>query len=303
MRHYIHRAAGCFSMLYGAGGVRQPDTRDVVQIGGSFGETFRGYYGAAYPPAPERPLDRLIRHTRKKAQRHLDAGAIEDHLRGLKTFSGAMLRAGTRPDDLPDLFYLRNRTRYHFGAQWRVTSFTRSVFHPLYSPAAIRAAYRLDLPERAANRVGYELMRRFSPALAELPFADDAWHPSLGAAPVAPITRETPPPDGDDDPGLRLFEGPSRAAHESERARRLQAEGRNRKWIDLEIALQEFAAQATEDGYERLRPTFDPAKMKTFLARPIEEFATQHEAWTAYRLMAAYICANRLELPPSGAAP
>jgi hypothetical protein len=80
------------------------------------------------------------------------------------------------------------------------------------------------------------------------------------------------------------------------RSAALRAEGRNDTWIDFETALEEFRADvASTEGFDRMAPTFDVAKVRAFLERPAAEFAQRNDAWTGYRLMAAYMWANRLE--------
>jgi hypothetical protein len=308
MRHFFTRSSGCMSMFHGSGGVGLPDQRDVAHIGGAFGGLMRVIYGArgddgdsgadgddARAPSPqEAPLDRYIRSIEVKGAKWLTAAHLAPHLDALARHGQDLLAAGVRAEDLLGVLYLRNRLRYHFGSRWRVASFSRTVFQPLYSLAVIRGGNALSFTERRANRFGHELMKRLCPSLVELPFADKTWDPSLGIGDVpAAVTRRSPVPEGDE-PTVALA-AVERPGGDSERAAALRARGRHDKWVDFEIALTEFLRDhASPAGFQRLAPVFDVATVARFLGRPPESFG-KNQAWTGFRLMAAYLWANRLE--------
>ena len=266
MRYYVGRTSGCFSMTHGPN-LGFPITPDIAQIGGSFGELFRGYYSGQYALRArdhQRPgahaLVRLAHSVELKAQRFLTPDALTQHIDRFRDFA-ARLAGVVEPDDVPDVFYLQNRTRHHFGARWRIGSYTRTIFQPLYSTAAIQASHKLPIAERKRNRVTQDLMQCLCPELADMPYASKSRAPASG----------TPPPAA------------PRSAKRSNLARLL---------ADF------FAHHATDVGFQRMQPVFDPQKVVDFLRTPVDALESELEVFTAYRLVAAYIWANRLELMP-----
>jgi hypothetical protein len=85
------------------------------------------------------------------------------------------------PLDRFDAFYIRTRARARFGPLDQLENQHRVL--ALYSIDAIRAAFALGGTERHHERVHFELTRRSSPTLAQLPFVGPGWSSHLVTAP------------------------------------------------------------------------------------------------------------------------
>jgi hypothetical protein len=101
-----------------------------------------------------------------------------------------------------DLLYLLSRNRFHFGLAGRVRSRLYTSINTLNSPLAVAASYCITGIERARGKAGYDLMRFLDPELAEMPFAGNAWHPSIRR--LSLLRRFRTPKLGLDRPPLQL---------------------------------------------------------------------------------------------------
>lgn len=157
-------------------------------LSGGYGETFRSFYGS-----------RIGNFTSSDALTGKDFGQkiwgeylfAED---GNGLFSGSYIQKltvkldtelnkaralGVKESDLGDFLYLQIRNRYFVGI---ITSnWNRFInrFDPLYSPSAIKLAFKIPLEQRADNLIGYELMRMMAPELLEVPFDSEKFGPSV----------------------------------------------------------------------------------------------------------------------------
>lgn len=291
------RAFAMLSMYYGVG--VNAASKDILQIGGGYGETFRGFYGAKFGKAVEtRPLEGFLASFATRAK-YLSTAERRHCLQLLEAYGDDLVgRQGVRLEDANDYNHLANRVRYHAGTKWRASNVARALFHPLYSPAATRAAYRLPGPAREANQVGYDLMMRLCPRLTEVPFANRGWDPALGVPGVPPATKASPRLGRADEVPLHVAHlAPPKTGPKSgpkSGGGRKDAGTRPAKWEMLEGMLESFSRQATPQGFARLEPTFDTGRVRGFLKRPADAFTTQNEVWRAYRMMIAYVWANDL---------
>lgn len=167
----------------------------AVWLTGALGGDYRGFYTAmatrkGRPVGPrDRPRDLAATLLRIQARETLLTPAGRDLLE-------ARLAARAFPEDEPpalafDLLSHRFRARRHFGLALRASNEAAPTHAPLYSPAALDAAFSLDDAERAAGRLVYDAMRALHPPLAALPFDDGPWPPEAirhapGAARAAP---------------------------------------------------------------------------------------------------------------------
>ena len=76
---------------------------------------------------------------------------------------------------LLDLSYLIYRNSCWLAMSLRVSSLNGISVHPTCDNAVVAAAVAIDAAERSTERITYELMKRLSPKLAALPFANDEW--------------------------------------------------------------------------------------------------------------------------------
>jgi hypothetical protein len=86
------------------------------------------------------------------------------------------------PQDVVDVFYIRNWLRRWFGITQEVDSQGRMF--PLYSTTAIRLAFAIGAENRHAERIHYQLIRQAYEPLVHTSFADGSW----GAGAADPLT-------------------------------------------------------------------------------------------------------------------
>ncbi len=172
---------------------------DIAHIGGGVAETFRG----GIMPAPALAGDTLLHLLKKVDRRTVLTDKEREQQRNQIASRFKFYRRGGVPESaLGDALYLFERNRYHFGFIWRARNLKRTNFQPLYSPASILAAQKLSTDLRAAGKVGFDLMSRFSSSLVEIPFAEKRWNPVVyrddpsmnHLSTVDSVTRDSPPP-------------------------------------------------------------------------------------------------------------
>lgn len=196
-----------------------------------------------------------------------------------------------RPRDVGDALYLTTRAKYHFGVPWSHAE--RLRFQPLYSPAAIKAAHALSDEDKADYRLGFEIMRRFSPALVNLPFANKAWSARLVASPPKRVTAKTPWLAEPGTPAAPRRTRPPREMDDVER--KLYAAGKKAHVVNFGAALREFLAQDRDYGV--LNPLFDADAVKRFMERSHSEFLQErYDVNNAYRIIGACIWASEIEI-------
>ena len=86
-------------------------------------------------------------------------------------------------EDLPDLFYLRNRVPNWLGGVRGVKSLERQPILPLGVPALMKLAFLMTPAERRKELAHYELVSRAAPELLAPPFAHQRWSETLPGAP------------------------------------------------------------------------------------------------------------------------
>lgn len=107
-----------------------------------------------------------------------DAGFINRLIGRVDTSLSSAKEAGLNLDTATNIMYLRGRNRYWFGQNSFYSSAIRFQFDPLYSVAGAAAALNLPFFERRANFLGLDLMRKWHPTLASLPFDRQIVFPS-----------------------------------------------------------------------------------------------------------------------------
>jgi hypothetical protein len=122
--------------------------------------------------APLDPLGLLRHEARARLVSHLTS------------FRRDALAEGAQADDLPDLFYYRNRLPNWLGGIRGVRAHERQPVMPLGAPALQRLAFQLTADERAAEYIHYRLVRDCAPDLLAIPFAHQRWSRALADAPV-----------------------------------------------------------------------------------------------------------------------
>lgn len=293
-----------------------PEPSRHLWIGGGSGELLREFWpsggGEAPPsrgvlarllrrPAPvaPSPLAANVESVRRRA-RLLSAERREAAAAAMERFAAESLAEGVAPEHVGDHLYLASRARYHFGLFWATSP--RARFHPLYSPAAVRAAHAMPNEDKAAGRLALELMRRFRPELIDLPFANKRWPAHLVPDAPEPVTRSTPPlAEGREPRSVTIHprpKGKGGGGPRTEVERRLLAKGAKSREVELGRMLEEVRAAGLD--LDALAPAFDAGAARAFLARAPDGFSGATDADDAYRVVAAAVWANGLEIGPQG---
>src|SRR5437764_7341195 len=170
LRH-VHRTCGTSHL----GNANEPVARNVLSVAGMLGEIYRtaNDRDAAAPPQSwteaaerfqsERHLNRLGL-VRQEIAPALIEQSISRYLEPRDAVRG--------PEALRLAFYLRCRLPRWQGP---LADLHEHRVLPLYSPAAIRATFRMGHDARAQDPVHRYLIERTSPALAEHPLANERW--------------------------------------------------------------------------------------------------------------------------------
>jgi hypothetical protein len=155
-------------------------------INGHLGEVLKAYAkrqteGAIDGPAMVRlqaPFDPMeLLHPQARARL---ASALERQMAEARA-------SGATEDDLPDLFYWRNRVPNWLGGIRGIKAFERQPVLPLGVPALMRLAFTMTAAERKAELAHYKLIEGAAPELIDVPFAHQSWHPSLDTETAAPV--------------------------------------------------------------------------------------------------------------------
>jgi hypothetical protein len=316
MRRAVASMSGLLDMFMAAGSPN-PNV-PIVRLGGGLGEILRKFWSSDWSRVnPGRsPLHNLMQsmETRSALVR---PDVFSDQLSIVSAKGFEYLEHSIAPTHIGDAFYLTARCQYHFGVWW-----TRSPsrFHPLYSPAGLRAAHAIPDWQKEKNRVGYEMIRRMSPKLLTLPFANKKWNSKLHADAPAPITVQSPrygqpavkpkpkaahtdtstsspvrPPDRK--PAAKK---PKPAAEPLAFAATMESKGAHRKVGQLPAIMETFVSAYPDADYAVLGDVFDPGAVSRFMSEALKGFEDTKDTWMAYRIMMAFLWATRQETWAAG---
>ena len=194
LRASVGRMNGLCEFPRGARSISGRDQIRHLAVGGSTGELLREYWSSGNATGrKDTPSFGKKLKVREKSST-LDVAFYAKVIEAINKFSIDTIAEGIRKEHVGDLLYIVNRAKYHFGVSWAYGR--RTWFHPLYSPAALLAAHAMPNPEKAANRLGFELMSRFCPELIHVPFANVMWSPRNSSRCAAADHSEVPIPRG-----------------------------------------------------------------------------------------------------------
>lgn len=131
------------------------------------------------------------------AQRENLGGIVREDVfvaqqRDVERWFTALHEDGMPWDWSSDLFYLKQRVPRWMGQAKMHDSLGGVHFNPLFHEDILSAYYMLDLQDRGADRVHFELMLRLAPELVSMPFAQSQWDAAMVARssdPSALISR------------------------------------------------------------------------------------------------------------------
>ncbi|MGV6815702.1 MAG: asparagine synthase-related protein [Thiotrichales bacterium] len=89
------------------------------------------------------------------------------------------LASGCENNDVPDIFYLKERIPNWLGAARRIDSYSDQGINPLNSQSLIQYAFSLTARQRQICLVHYQSLTELNPQLLEIPFASQKWHSEL----------------------------------------------------------------------------------------------------------------------------
>lgn len=105
-----------------------------------------------------------------------DSGKINDRLKGRVDF---YLSSGCSFNDVPDIFYLKERIPNWLGAARRLDSYSDQNINPLNNDKLIKYSFSLTAKERQACLIHFKALELLSPGLIDIPFAEQKWSSNL----------------------------------------------------------------------------------------------------------------------------
>lgn len=157
-----------------------PKSGNKMVLTGMVGELLKGYCKSPYnyssiPLAhdfiPKQglldPLDLLNRHTKS---------VVDEELRERVNF---YLSSGCDYNDVPDIFYLKERIPNWLGAARRVDSYSDQGINPLNSSKLIQYSFSLNAQQRQSCLVHYQSLKELCEPLLAVPFAGQRWDREL----------------------------------------------------------------------------------------------------------------------------
>ena len=309
LRSMLFRTYGCFGQLTSTGLGLRSDRR-MLHLNGGCGETLRGPYSAGLAENTS-ALDSRINHVRAYGGL-LRPEARDELSQTLSELFADAAQAGFIGADAADQHYIEHRNRQFMGTQCRARLNFQSLAFPLYSPAAIAAAFSGPPKRRGIAGVHFGLIDRLFPELLEIPLEGRTWDPDLyrGHPQEATLAQLDAVKPGDPDLAPSSYEDrlvpfertscaiPADPAPEPTAwERKMSAEGRHWTWVNLEASLgwlRETAAPP--DGLDPIATVFDPAAVREFTARDLDSFTNSTDIRHVYRLQAALLWLGDQEL-------
>lgn len=157
-----------------------PKSGNRMVLTGMVGELLKGYCKSPYhysttPQAhdfiPKQGLLDPLNLLNKRARK-----LVDEELRERVSF---YLSSGCEYNDVPDIFYLKERIPNWLGAARRVDSYSDQGINPLNSSKLIQYAFSLNSKQRQSCLVHYQSLKELCEPLLKVPFAGQKWHPDL----------------------------------------------------------------------------------------------------------------------------
>lgn len=157
-----------------------PKAGNRILLTGFAGELLKGYCKSSYdyldtPDAedfiPRQGLLDPLQLLNQPAK-----ATIQQELRERVRF---YLASGCENNDVPDIFYLKERIPNWLGAARRIDSYSDQGINPLNSQSLIQYAFSLTARQRQICLVHYQSLNELNPQLLEIPFAAQKWHSEL----------------------------------------------------------------------------------------------------------------------------
>lgn len=305
LRRMLLRTYGCFAQNTATGLGRKSD-RSVLHLNGGFGETFRSFYLEQLSPRAPTPLALLIRQVRARGQ-VLRPEAIDRMTATLEALFEARRARGFDDFDAGDQHYIEHRNRQFMGTQCRVRLNFEAAAFPLYSPAAVMAAFSMPAEERKQAKIPFELIDRLFPELLQFPLAEGRWSSSVverhemaerlqALEPVTPSSPSLTAEDQEeivevtvascpiDDQGTSLGQTPT------DWSRRMAADGKHWTWVRFDSAHALFRELVgDQDLIGAIDDVFDPDALRDLARRDLASFTGSTEIRLIYRLLAAML--------------
>lgn len=151
-----------------------------LTLAGFIGEAFKGYlkkpFHYATMPNPAQmiaahgPFDPLaiLREEARSAMAAKILNRMENYL-----------GPGAEFNDIPDLYYVKERIPNWLGSARRKDADSVQVVMPINSTGLIRLAFALTALQRQHELIHFAMLRRLEPSLLEIPFAQQTWHRGL----------------------------------------------------------------------------------------------------------------------------
>ena len=89
------------------------------------------------------------------------------------------LQSGCEYNDVPDIFYMKERIPNWLGMARRSDSYQTQVVSPLNCSKLIDYSFKLSAQQRQMCLIHYQILEELAPDLLGVPFADQTWAPEL----------------------------------------------------------------------------------------------------------------------------
>lgn len=159
----------------------EPDEPLALVHSGHGGEIARTFYGLGdgSPALVEKSLYRRITYVWPRPPLS-NAGQqlIEQYL---SRWVHEQVAAGVAPENLPDLFYLRERMSNWVGGSHGFDEYMTDITSPLWTPRLLPHEFGLPATERSRELFHFHVLNTLSPELTRIPFGDSnpSW-PTFG---------------------------------------------------------------------------------------------------------------------------
>ncbi len=149
---------------------------NTIVLSGGYGECYRGYWTQA-SDYPVNSIPGIIWGMKSGED---DNSIISDSLKNelienLKVFFREKENSGWSKFEALQLLYLQHKNRYFVGNIAKIFSNYTARYDPLYSVYGFRAAFKAEKSYRDKKFVIFDLMNKFNPLVARLPFGTTDW--------------------------------------------------------------------------------------------------------------------------------
>ncbi|TWT45899.1 hypothetical protein RAS1_23350 [Phycisphaerae bacterium RAS1] len=156
-------------------------------MNGAGGELLRGGFAKSVRLTDPSPFDGFVQRTLFSRSQLFEPTAVDAFRDRFETWRSEL--GGFSQASLLDAFYASFRVGRWSAAGSRAATLGRNVCYPFFDNVLVARVFRCRLADRLSERLLYEVLRRLAPHFVDMPFANDTWRCSAGAAPTAAVAE------------------------------------------------------------------------------------------------------------------